>query len=199
MMPRLAISRPLLVALSFLLLIVTCIIAWAINGYDTVVAMDEYVRAQWANVESQMQRRYDLIPALVDTVKAYARHEREVFISIAGARADYMRANSPQERMQIAGKVEREIGRVLLLRERYPQLSADEAFLKLLDSLEGTENRIAFARSKYNEAVLFFNTYRRTVYGRLFAKVAGVAQVQYFAIPAAEKNMPQVHFQAVPQ
>lgn len=194
MIPKVVNGRQLLVGVGLVLLISACIAVWVIKGYDKVIAMDENVRAQWANVESQLQRRYDLIPALVNTVEAYAHHEREVFIRIIEARAAYMESVSSQERMKVTEKVETELAKVLLLRERYPLLKSDETFLKLMDSLEGTENRIAFARLKYNHAVLVLNTYRRTLYGKIFARFAGVASVQYYAIPLAEKDTPQVNF-----
>lgn len=169
-------------------------IASGIGGYNKVITMDEQVKAQWAQVENQLKRRYDLIPNLVETVKGYASHERELFEYIAEARTKYFQAGSVKEKIQASGELERTLSRLLLLQENYPQLKANESFLKLQDSLEGTENRITVERMRYNEAVRLLNTYIRTIFGRIFAALAAVTSAEYYEAPDAQKEAPQVKF-----
>ena len=167
---------------------------WVINGYNNAISMDENVKAKWAQVENQLKRRYDLIPNLVETVKGYAAHEKELFEHIADARTKYFQANTVKDKIQASNQLEGVLSRLLLLQEQYPQLKANEPFLKLQDSLEGTENRISVERKRYNEAVQILNTYRRTVFGRFFAALAGVSGAEYYEIPEAEKEAPKVKF-----
>src|SRR3989338_2819206 len=167
---------------------------WIISGYNNVVSMDENVKGKWAQVENQLKRRYDLIPNLVETVKGYAAHERELFEHIADARTKYFQATTVKDKIDTSNQLEGVLSRLLLLQERYPELKANESFLKLQDSLEGTENRISVERKRYNEAVQMLNTYIRTFFGRFFAALAGVSSAEYYEIPEAEKEMPQVRF-----
>ncbi len=183
-----------LIVLGIILVIGLVFGKWVISGYNSVVSMDEQVKAQWAQVENQLKRRYDLIPNLVETVKGYAAHEKELFEHIADARTKYFQAHTVKEKIQASGQLEGVLSRLLLLQENYPQLKANESFLKLQDSLEGTENRIAVERKRYNETVQTLNTYIRTVFGRLFAALAGVTSAEYYEIPEAEKEAPKVKF-----
>ncbi len=183
-----------LVIIGILLLVGFSTFRWVINGYNNVIAMDENVKGKWAQVENQLKRRYDLIPNLIETVKGYAAHEEELFKHIADARTKYFQANSVKEKIQASNQLEGVLSRLLLLREAYPNLKANESFLKLQDSLEGTENRIAVERKRYNEAVQLLNTYRRTFFGRFFASLAGVSSAEYYEIPEAEKEVPKVQF-----
>ncbi len=176
-------------------LVLGLIIAGSVfSGYNRAVSMDENVKASWAQVDNQLKRRNDLIPNLVETVKGYAAHERGLFEDIAQARTKYFQAGSPKEKMGAANQMEPLISRLLLLREQYPQLKANESFLKLQDSLEGTENRIAVERMRYNESVQRLNTFRRTIMGRLYAGLAGVGPAEYYQVPEAEKEVPKVKF-----
>lgn len=183
-----------LVIIGILLLVGFSTFRWVINGYNNVIAMDENIKGKWAQVENQLKRRYDLIPNLIETVKGYAAHEEELFKHIADARTKYFQANSVKEKIQASNQLEGVLSRLLLLREAYPNLKANESFLKLQDSLEGTENRIAVERKRYNEAVQLLNTYRRTFFGRFFASLAGVSSAEYYEIPEAEKEVPKVQF-----
>lgn len=169
-------------------------ILYGVGEYNKAVAMDEQVKSQWAQVENQLKRRYDLIPNLVETVKGYAKHERELFENIANARTKYFQANTVKDKIQSSQQIEGFLSRLLVLRETYPQLKANESFLKLQDSLEGTENRIAVERKRYNDDVRTLNTYRRSVFGRFFASLAGVNEATYYEIPQAEKEAPKVKF-----
>ena len=183
-----------LIVVGVILLIGLMTFSWLRKGYDNVIAMDENVKASWAQVENQLKRRYDLIPNLVETVKGYASHEKELFENIANARTKYFQAGSVKDKVQASNQLEGFLSRLLVLRETYPDLKANESFLKLQDSLEGTENRIAVERKRYNEAVQILNTYIRTFFGRFFAAFAGVSSAEYYEIPEAEKEAPKVKF-----
>ena len=165
-----------------------------IGGYNQVITMQENVKGKWAQVENQLKRRYDLIPNLVETVKGYAKHEKEIFENIAQARTQYFQAQDFKGKIQGANRLESSLSRLLLLQERYPDLKANQSFLRLQDSLEGTENRIAVERKRYNDAVQILNTYIRTFFGRFYALLAGVEPADYYEIPESEKQAPKVKF-----
>ena len=186
--------KVLLIILAVVALIAVGAFSWGMRQYNQVVAMDEQVKSQWAQVENQLKRRYDLIPNLVETVKGYAKHEKELFENIANARTKYFQATTVKDKIQSSQQLEGVLSRLLLLQESFPQLKANESFLKLQDSLEGTENRIAVERMRYNDDVKTLNTYRRTVFGRFFASLAGVNEAQYYEIPQPEKEAPKVQF-----
>ncbi len=183
-----------LIILGIFVVLTIGIVSWGIGHYNRVIAMDEQVSSQWAQVENQLKRRYDLIPNLVETVKGYAKHERELFEKIAEARTKYFQAKTVRDKVQASQGLEGVLSRLLLLREAYPALKANENFLKLQDSLEGTENRIAVERKRYNDAVRVINTYRRTVFGRFFASLAGVEKAEYYEVTEAERETPKVKF-----
>jgi len=153
---------------------------WGVGQYNHVVAMDEQVKSQWAQVENQLKRRYDLIPNLVETVKGYAKHEKELFENIANARTKYFQANTVKDKVQASQQLEGVLSRLLMLQENYPQLKANESFLKLQDSLEGTENRIAVERRHYNEVALGYNTMVRSFPRNIVANSFGFRQKAYF-------------------
>jgi len=183
-----------LVILGITLVLMFMIGGKLIAGYNQVITMEENVKGKWAQVENQLKRRYDLIPNLVESVKGYAKHEKEIFENIAQARTQYFQAKDMKNRVESANRLEGALSRLLLLQERYPDLKANQSFLRLQDSLEGTENRIAVERKRYNDAVQILNTYIRTFFGRLFALLAGVTQADYYEIPEAEKAVPKVKF-----
>ena len=183
-----------LIVIGIILAIVFFSFSWFVSEYNKVIAMDENVKGKWAQVENQLKRRYDLIPNLVETVKGYAKHEKELFENIAEARTKYFQSNSVKGQIDASNRLEGALSRLLLLRETYPDLKANQSFLKLQDSLEGTENRIAVERKRYNEAVQLLNTYIRTLFGRFFASFAGVSSAEYYDIPEAEKETPKVKF-----
>jgi LemA protein len=186
--------KTILVVLAVIVGAALLTIFWGVGQYNKVVAMDEQVKSQWAQVENQLKRRYDLIPNLVETVKGYAKHEKELFENIANARTKYFQATTTKDKIAASGQLEGVLSRLLMLQETYPQLKANESFLKLQDSLEGTENRIAVERKRYNDDVRTLNTYRRSVFGRFIAAFANVGEAQYYEIPQAEKEAPKVKF-----
>ncbi len=184
-----------LIVVGVLLLIVFLSIGWAIKGFNTVIIMDENINGKWAQVENQLKRRFDLIPNLIESVKGYAKHEKELFENIANARTKYFQQKSVGGKIAAANNLNGVLSRLMFLQERYPELKANQSFLKLQDSLEGTENRIAVERKRYNEAVQGLNTFIRTFYGRFFATMAGVEKAEYFEIPEGEAAVPKVKFE----
>jgi LemA protein len=186
--------KTILIILAVIAVFALLTIFWGVGQYNKVVSMDEQVKSQWAQVENQLKRRYDLIPNLVETVKGYAKHEKDIFEYIATARTKYFQAQTVKDKIQASQQLEGALSRLLMLQENFPQLKANESFLKLQDSLEGTENRIAVERKRYNDDVRALNTYRRTVFGRFIASLAGVGEATYYEIPQAEKEAPKVKF-----
>lgn len=186
--------KGILIFFAVILVIALMAGSWVMSGYNRAITMDEAVKSQWAQVENQLKRRYDLIPNLVETVKGYAAHEEEIFTQLAEARTKYFTAQGPAARAKAATNLESALSRLLMLQERYPELKANESFLKLQDSLEGTENRIAVERKRYNDAVRQLNTFRRTLFGRFFTSLAGVEAAAYYEVPEAEKEAPRVKF-----
>ncbi|MBC8431052.1 MAG: LemA family protein [Desulfobacterales bacterium] len=184
----------ILITLGAILLVGLMLAGKLVSGYNQVIAMDENVKGKWAQVENQLKRRYDLIPNLVETVKGYARHEKELFENIAEARTKYFQAKNVNDKIKASNHLEGVLSRLLLLQERYPVLKANESFLKLQDSLEGTENRIAVERKRYNESVQLLNTFVRTFFGRFYAMFAGVSNAAYYEVPEAQKSVPKVKF-----
>jgi LemA protein len=186
--------KVVLIILGVTLLLMFIVGGKLIAGYNRVITMEEDVNGKWAQVENQLKRRYDLIPNLVETVKGYAKHEKEIFENIAQARTQYFQAKGLKSQIESANRLEGALSRLLLLQERYPDLKANQSFLRLQDSLEGTENRIAVERKRYNDSVQRLNTYIRTFLGRLYALLAGVSPAEYYEIPEAEKEAPKVKF-----
>ena len=188
------VSRGCLITLVSVIAIVVLIGSIVIGGYNKAVRFDEDVKGRWAQVDTALKRRFDLIPNLVETVKGYASHEEGLFTHIADARTKYFSAQGPAAQAKAAGQLQGVLSRLLLLQERYPQLKANEGFLKLQDQLEGSENRIATERKRYNDSVKLVNTYRRSFFGRFFCTMAGVDKAEYFEIPESQKEVPTVKF-----
>ena len=186
--------KTLLVIVGIVLLLAFIVGGKLIGGYNRVITLEQNVKGRWSQVENQLKRRYDLIPNLVQTVKGYAKHEKEIFENIAQARTRYFQADNVKSRIENANRLESALSRLLLLQERYPDLKANESFLKLQDSLEGTENRIAVERKRYNDAVQALNTYIRTFFGRFYAMIAGVSPAQYYKVPEGQAEAPKVKF-----
>jgi len=187
-------KRVLLMLLGAFVLCVLLVGGCLYSGYNRAVTLDEEVASQWAQVENQLQRRFDLVPNLVETVKGITQHEQKVFLGIAEARKAYFQAQTVAEKARAAGSFESALSRLLLLQESYPQLRANESYLKLQDQLEGTENRLAVERQRYNEAVRRLNTFRRTLLGRIYCALAGVEKAEYFEIPEGVEQVPKVQF-----
>jgi LemA protein len=163
-------------------------------SYNRFVSQEEAIKAQWAQVENQLQRRNDLIPNLVETVKGYAQHEEGVFKEVADARSRLLAAKSPEETIAAANQQTSALGRLLAIAENYPQLKANEQFNRLMDELSGTENRIAVERMRYNERVQEYNTSRRQFPSNVTAKLFGFKEYQLFQAPPEAKQVPKVNF-----
>jgi len=167
---------------------------WYVSGYNRAVGLEQSVKESWAQVDVVIERRFDLIPNLVETVKGYAAHEKEVLEHLADARTLYQKAQTVGDKAAAAGLFDKALVNVLALAENYPQLKANENFLKLQDSLEGAENRIAVERMRYNTAVQALNTYYRSFFGGFFCHRAGVEMAQFYAAPEAKREVPKVKF-----
>ena len=163
-------------------------------SYNTFVGQEESIKAQWAQVQNQLQRRNDLIPNLVETVKGYAQHEAAVYKDIADARSRLLAARTPEETIQAANQQSSALGRLLAVVENYPQLRANEQFNRLSDELAGTENRIATERMRYNERIQEYNTSRRSFPANVTARLFGFKEYPFFEAPAAAQQVPTVNF-----
>ncbi len=164
-------------------------------GYNKIVSEEQQVEAAWSQVENQLQRRADLVPNLVETVKGYATHEKGVFEQIANARAAMMGASNRAEKIQTANQFEGAISKLLSITEAYPQLKANESFNRLMDELAGTENRLAVERKRYNEAVQQYNSDIRRIPGAWWAKIGGFTHKEYFQAESGARAVPKVSFQ----
>jgi len=164
-------------------------------GYNKIVSEEQQVEAAWSQVENQLQRRADLVPNLVETVKGYATHEKGVFEQIANARAAMMGASNRAEKIQTANQFEGAISKLLSITEAYPQLKANESFNRLMDELAGTENRLAVERKRYNEAVQQYNSDIRRIPGAWWAKIGGFTPKEYFHAESGARAVPKVSFQ----
>ena len=177
-------------------LIAITLAAFSLSGcsYNKFVGQEEAIKAQWAQVQNQLQRRNDLIPNLVETVKGYAQHEEGVYKDIADARSRLLAAKSPEETIQAANQQTSALGRLLAVVENYPQLKANEQFNRLMDELAGTENRIAVERMRYNEKIQEYNTSRRQFPANLTARMFGFKEYPFFEAPAEAQKVPSVTF-----
>lgn len=164
-------------------------------GYNRIVNEEQQVEAAWSQVENQLQRRADLVPNLVETVKGYAKHEKSIFDDVSNARAAMMGASTRAEKIQSANQFEGAISKLLSITEAYPQLKADATFTRLMDELAGTENRLAVERKRYNEAVQQYNSDIRRIPGAWWAKIGGFAPKEYFQAESGARGVPKVSFQ----
>ena len=162
--------------------------------YNSLVSLDEGVKESWAQVETQLQRRYDLIPNYVETVKGYAAQEKDVFIKVTEARSKVGQAQSIPDKIEANNELTSALSRLLVVVEQYPQLKSNENFIRLQDELAGTENRIAVARRRYNEAVKTYNVAVRSFPQNLMAKFFNFEKATFFEAPEAAKEAPKVKF-----
>jgi LemA protein len=163
-------------------------------SYNKFTAQEEAIKAQWSQVENQLQRRNDLIPNLVATVKGVAGQEQAVYGAIADARAKMAGAQTPADKIAAANAETTALGRLLVVVENYPQLKSNEEYARLMDNLEGTENRLATERMRYNQRVQEYDTARRQFPSNITAKLFGFKEYPYFEAPADAKGVPKVDF-----
>jgi LemA protein len=184
-----------IVVLVLVLVIGLAVFGQYVGVKNTLVSKNEAVKASWSQVDIVLQRRADLIPNLVETVKGYAAQEVTVFGDIAKARSALLSAGSPQEKMAANGQLDGALGRLLVITENYPQLKSNENFLRLQDELAGTENRIAVERKRYNDTLRDYNTYVQQFPNSLFAGFAGFkANEAYFEAAPGSREVPKVNF-----
>jgi len=166
-----------------------------VSAKNQMVTNDEIVKAAWADVDVQLERRADLIPNLVETVKGFTKEESTVFGDIANARAGMLNAQGPAGKIAANGKLDSALGRLLLLTENYPQLRSSDQFMRLQDELSGTENRISVARKRYNDALRDYNTFVRQFPNSIWAGIAGFHENNaFFEAPEAARTAPSVKF-----
>lgn len=186
-----------------IIVVVALLAIWGVSGYNGLVTMDENVSGQWSNVETQYQRRADLIPNLVNTVKGYASHEKETLEGVVEARskatqmtvdANDLTPEKLAEYQKAQGAVTSALGKLLAITENYPDLKANQNFLDLQTQLEGTENRIAVERRKFNDAAQQFNTYIKMFPRNLLAGMFGFAPIGYFEAQPGSEVAPKVEF-----
>src|SRR4030095_1707198 len=177
-------------------LIGIALVAMPLTGcsYNKFVGQEEAIKAQWAQVENQLQRRNDLIPNLVESVKGYASHEAGVFKDIADSRSRLLSAKSPEEKIEAANQQTSALRRLLAIAENYPQLKANEQFNRLMDELSGTENRLAVERMRYNEKDQDYNPARPPSPANVTAKVFGFKEYPYFQVPPDTHEVPKLNF-----
>lgn len=182
------------ITIGVIAVIILALAGWIIGGYNTLVTQDNNVGEKWGNVESQYQRRVDLIPNLVSTVKGYAAHEEKLFTEITELRSRWQGATTVDEKMNAANGLEGAIGRLMVVVENYPDLKASENFLSLQDELAGTENRVAVARQDYNAAVKKYNDAVRKVPTNIIASIFGFERKESFEAAEGAEKAPEVAF-----
>ena len=177
-----------------LLLAVVGIAGSAGCSYNRFTTQDEAIKGQWGQVEVLLQRRSDLIPNLVETTKGLAQQEKDVFQSVADARAKMAGATTPEQKIAASQAESSALARLLVVVENYPQIKSDQAFIRLMDQLEGSENRISAERGRYNERIREYNSNRRRFPANITARLFGFKEYPYFEAPPESKTAPRVDF-----
>ncbi len=181
------------VILAVVVVLILLIGSWLVGFYNSVIKKDQAITAQWAQVENQYQRRFDLIPNLVEAVKGIMSQEQKVFGDLAAARTKYSSAQTVTEKVAATNAVETSLGRLLAIIENYPQLKSAENVNTLMVQLEGTENRISVERQRFNEATQSYNTYIKQFPSNMLAVVFGFGQKDYFQAATGAETVPNVN------
>ncbi|MDE1920764.1 MAG: LemA family protein [Candidatus Omnitrophica bacterium] len=185
----------LLIALGVVVVLAFMAFGWYQSGYNQMISLNQQVKSSWAQVENQLQRRMDLIPNLVNTVKGYAAHEKGVLEEVTRLRSQWGKTANVADKMAVSNSLTGALSHLLMVSENYPNLKANENFLELQSQLEGTENRIAVERMRYNQAVQAFNAYQQSLFGSFFASVTHLTEpAVYFKAPQAAEQAPKVSF-----
>ncbi len=187
-------STRLIGGLVVLAIVVLIVVVVPISYYNKFVSQSEAIDVSWAQVENQLKRRNDLIPNLINTVKGYMAHEKEIFLEVSNARARLVQARTIPEKIEANQGLGSVLGRLLAIAEAYPELKANESFNRLMDELAGTENRIAVERMRYNESVRDYNRSIKRFPGRFFASLFNREPATYFEVAEEEKEVPKVEF-----
>jgi len=185
---------PLVIVLLIIVLLIVFGGFWYVSTRNRLVSQEQEIEGSWAEVDNQLQRRYDLIPNLVETVKGYAAQEESIFVQIAEARSKLAGAGSVAETAEASNGMESALSRLLVVVENYPELKSNENFIRLQDELAGTENRLAVARKRYNEVVQSFNRAILMFPANMVAENLGLVKQDYFEIDAIAKENPKVEF-----
>lgn len=186
--------KALWIVLGLVVLLAVGVGGTAVSKWNQLIAMDTDIQAKWAQVDNQLQRRADLIPNLVESVKGFAAQERSVIDSVTSARAKLAGAGSVSDRIAASNELSSALSRLLVVVENYPALKSDVTFTRLMDELAGTENRLAVERKRYNDSVQTYNVAVRQFPGNLMAGFLGFRERPFFEVPAAARQTPQVKF-----
>ena len=187
-------QKTLLIIAAILIIVILVPYFYLKGTYNSLVTLDESVKAAWAQVENQLQRRYDLIPNYVETVKGYAAHEKELFVKVTEARSRVAGAKNIPDKIQANNSLAGALSRLLVVVERYPDLKANTNFIRLQDELAGTENRIAVERRRYNEMVKAYNIRIRRFPTNLLEGMFGFEKAAFFEVPKERQEAPKVKF-----
>jgi LemA protein len=187
-------QKTALIVIGVVLLAILIPFGYLKGTYNSLVRMDEGIKGAWAQVENQLQRRYDLIPNYVETVKGYAKHEKEVLLKVTEARSKVAGASAIGEKIAANNELSSALARLLVVVERYPDLKANANFIRLQDELAGTENRISVERRRFNEAVRVYNTEIRSFPTNFVAGMFGFEKATFFEVPKEKQEVPKVTF-----
>jgi LemA protein len=190
-------KKPLIVVLALVAVVVLMAVSvwgWYVKTYNGLVVLDESANTAWAQIETELQRRYDLVPNLVNTVKGYAAHEDKVLTAVTEARSHVGSARTINDKMAANGELSSALSRLLVVSENYPNLKANQNFLDLQVQLEGTENRITVSRKRYNDAVLQYNAALRGLFEQFVAKHMGLERKKLFESAQGAEKAPEVKF-----
>ena len=174
--------------------VVVVVVMFIASTYNTLVRLRNKVKDQWAQVDVQLKRRFDLIPNLVETVKGYAKHENDTFKEVVEARNKFKSATTPEEEMAASGELTKALGRLMVLTESYPELKANENFLSLQADLKDCEEKIAYSRQFYNDSVLSYMNKVQMFPSNIIASMFGFKEMKFFEVAEEEKSAPKVSF-----
>ena len=187
------ISKSTIILVSIAGILVACAL-WFFSVKNSFISLDETINNSWAQVENQLQRRYDLIPNLANTVKGYAKHESSVFSAIAQARSQLAGARNVPEKIGASQRMESALSRLLVIAENYPILKADQQFIRLMDELAGSENRLSVERKKYNDNIGLYNASIRQFPGSIVAQLNHFEKRAYFKVNQEARQTPKIEF-----
>ena len=177
-----------------ILVVVVLLIGFFVKTYNGLIVLRNKVKDQWAQIDVQLKRRFDLIPNLVETVKGYAKHESETLTAVIEARNKFKSADTPEKEMAASGELTKALGRLMVLTESYPELKANENFLSLQADLKDCEEKIAYARQFYNDSVLSYMNKVQMFPSNIIANMFGFKEMKYFEVTESEKEAPKVSF-----
>lgn len=180
--------------LIIVLIVILILAAWVVGKYNYFIKQNEAITGQWAQVENQLQRRFDLIPNVINTVKGITKQEKDVFSQLAEARTRYAGSTTIDQKATAAGQLESSLGRLLVIAENYPELKSSQSFRDLTVELEGTENRIAVERMEYNDLVKSLNANVKTFPNSILASIFRVTERSYFEVAEGAQAVPKVDF-----